>query len=145
MKTVNKIEPTAKKTNEKGKYNDNMMRQLNSDTFAVQDSDSGLVLSSDEEDLKLSSIQDDYCIVKVYGKSQYTFRLYLVQVTKDGYDVIFFKHHPETMKFIATSEESYVRQKDLVRNLCKPLKHKLTRYKGMLSFPNDLRDLTNIQ
>lgn len=65
--------------------------------------------------------------------------------TKGGYDVRFCKRHPQTIKFISTEEESYVRQKDVVRKLSKPSTIKSTRYKGMLSFPNDLSDLTNIQ
>ena len=104
---------------------------------------------SDEEidEHDVNSVQVGEYFVEVYGKSKENFRLYIAKVTNQtnvGYDIMFFRRHSQTMKFMETEEESHVAKKDVVRKLSEPLKSSSTRFKDMISFTNDLSDLSNI-
>jgi len=61
-----------------------------------------------------------------------------------GYEVKFLKRHNQTMKFIETDEESYVKSSDIIRKLSKPITSSSARYQNMKSFSTDMSDLTNI-
>lgn len=85
-----------------------------SDQLSVHDSDDSYNFmnhsdeETDEHDVNSVIQVGEYCVVKVYGKSKQNFRLYVAKVIKQrkaGYNVMFFKRHFQTMKFIETNEE----------------------------------------
>lgn len=119
-----------------------------SDTYSLQESDNDLNFSATEDEDEMQSLQQgDYCVVKVFGKTANSFRLYVVKILEKlirGYEIVFFKRHCETTKFIETSEHSFIRETDIVRKLSKPITSSSARYNNMISFSTDITDVTNI-
>lgn len=120
------------------------------DTYSLQESDENYHESFSEyecEDEERNLEPGDFCVAKVFGKKENSFRLYIAKVLEiehEGYEVRFFKRHDQTMKFKETEEESYIREADIVRRLPKPVTGSSARFNQMICFAADLSDLTNI-
>lgn len=127
--------------------------------YSVQDSDNEYMLSSEEEpgveetpeDLenpenpKHSYSPGDFLVVKVFGKTKNTYRLYVSKVLYlqgDGYVGVFYKKAPHAKNFSQTEEEAFIPTKDIVKELKLSLnQNKSARFKDMVSFKNDLSDM----
>lgn len=127
--------------------------------YSVQDSDNEFVLSSEEEPEVKERSEDlerpknpensyrpgDFLVVKVYGKTKDTHRLYVTKVLYiqgDGYIGVFYKRAPSTWNFSQTEEEAFIPAKDILKQLKLSLnQNKSARFKDMVSFENDLSDL----
>lgn len=141
----------SNKTKRKKIINSDDETSEESDQLSLRDSDDDYDNLSHAEEIDehdVNSIKTgEYCVVKIYRKSRKNFRLYIAKVTNQtnaGYDVVFFKRHSQTLKFMETEEESYVSKKDVIRKLSKPLKSSSARFRNMISFSDDLSDLSNI-
>nr|CAD7195522.1 unnamed protein product [Timema douglasi] len=124
----------------------------NSD-FSLRESDEDSNILSEEEDIDTASsgpngtslLPGDFAVVKVYGKTKESFRLYVSRVSHPsgaGYIGTFYKRTPQTMRFSETLEESYFSHQDVVHKLSTPISSSSARFKDMISFPDDLSDLT---
>lgn len=121
----------------------------NEDDFSVQDSE-----FSDSSDLDGSDgasgenfviNEDDYMLVKVYGKTKTSFRCYKCKVAgleDDGFVRKFLKRVPQTNKFTITEEESLVSRNDIILRLSSPVSCSSARFKDMIFFKDDLSDFT---
>ncbi|KAG5860963.1 hypothetical protein JTB14_026011, partial [Gonioctena quinquepunctata] len=77
--------------------------------FSTGECIDSLDLTDQEEESNEDLHNDDYAVVKVFGKTPKSFKLYLVRIYQkynESYKVRFFKRHPHTMKFSESSEES---------------------------------------
>lgn len=87
----------------------------------------------------------DFAVVRVERKQKESFRLYVtkvIEVEDDGYVGVFFKKKSSANKFEETEEEGFFHQEDIVYNLSKPIIHTHGRFKDMISFEDDLNEIT---
>nr|CAD7429773.1 unnamed protein product [Timema monikensis] len=125
----------------------------NNSDFSLRESDEDSNILSEEEDIDTASsgpngtslLPGDFAVVKVYGKTKESFRLYVSRVSHPsgaGYMGTFYKRTPQTMRFSETLEESYFSHQDVVHKLSTPISSSSARFKDMISFPDDLSNLT---
>lgn len=126
--------------------------------YSLQDTDDDFVISShSESDSEMqpltigtgtqnSFLPNDFAVVKVFGKTQNKFRLYVCKIKdydEGGYICQFFKKILFAKKFTATEEESFVRKRDIVRKLGAPVTVAgSSRFHDMITFNDDISDLT---
>lgn len=128
--------------------------------YSIQDSDKDFRLdSSSEEEPTFDTTgsipdtpastenfsPDDFCVVKVYGKVESVFRLYVCQLEypqDDGFVGKFYKKVTGTKRFVQTDEDAFFQEKDILKKL-----HPVTglqtssRFKNMVTFHDDLDNL----
>lgn len=88
----------------------------------------------------------DFAVIKVMGKSKNSFRLYVVKVVEfdeDGYIGKFFKKSSYGFKFKESDEEALFKSpEDVIRRLTQPKMCSSSRFKGLITFDDDLDGLT---
>lgn len=153
QKLLKKNQNLQKKKKEKNKTE----KKQENHSSSNDDSDYSLHESDDSVNLRFSDTEEevnstilhagDYAVIKVFGKDDTSFRLYIAKIEEadnEGYEVKFLKRHSQTMKFIYTDEQSYIKKSEVVQKLSQPLTSKSARYANMVYFANDLTDLSNL-
>ncbi|XP_072392290.1 uncharacterized protein [Diabrotica undecimpunctata] len=113
--------------------------------ISLHDSSSNSSFSESDADNELSELSPgEFAIVKVYGKTKDSFRMYVMRITvivDEGYSGIYYRRAPNTMRFSETEEEFFVNKTDIIRKLSKPLLGSSARFNDFVSFSTDLSDL----
>lgn len=150
LKKNQKLQEKQEKRKKEKKQENNNSSTDDDDEYSLHESEDSVNLrfSDSEEEINGSVLHaGDYAVSKVFGKDDSSFRLYIAKIEEadnDGYEVKFLKRHSQTMKFIYTDEQSYIKKSEVVRKLSQPLTSESARYANMVYFATDLTDLLNL-
>lgn len=100
------------------------------------------VHNCDSEVSLFSELQaGDFALVKVFGKSKDSMRLYVAKIITSEADenfVLFYKWTPKTLHFTETTEEAFIKKENIFLKLSKPVQCSTARFYNMISFSDDL-------
>ena len=119
-----------------------------SNSYSVEhlSSDIDEPFSSKDENESANKLRlNDFAVVKIQGKTKNSVRLYIskiVRVYNDGYDAVFYKKIPGTLRFSETKEEAFLELQDIYMSLKKPIECTSGRFQNTISFSENLNDLT---